>query len=162
MASERTRIALSDDLRAVLDFAGPKRTNRQRAEVLSGAVWRFLVDLDPAEQATLVESWGWQKHTAMDVEMQVWSYKPPTERVPSDEGGSGHVCTDECAASEEAAEARFQGDGVCGHRGPRVGNDGVMTCVLPKGHEGNHMPHESWRQHGWSRLRQEGGATSDG
>lgn len=50
-----------------------------------------------------------------------------------------------------------KGGDECGHRGPRVGNEGVMTCVLPKGHDGNHMPHESWDQHGWSRLLQKGG-----
>lgn len=85
MASERTRVELSDALREMLDFAGPRRTHQEIAEFTSGKVWRFLVDLDPAAQAELIESWGWEKHTALDTEMQVWTYKPP---VSSGEGGT--------------------------------------------------------------------------
>lgn len=41
----------------------------------------------------------------------------------------------------------------CGDRGPRIGSEGAMVCVLPIGHEGQHEGHASWRQYGWPNDR---------
>lgn len=38
---------------------------------------------------------------------------------------------------------------LCNDRGPRVGAEGTMHCVLAKGHKGYHQGDLSWRQPGW-------------
>lgn len=35
-------------------------------------------------------------------------------------------------------------NGECWSRGPRIGGAGVPLCILPDGHLGRHMAHESW------------------
>lgn len=36
------------------------------------------------------------------------------------------------------------GQTLCHSNGPRIGGEGTPFCVLPKMHEGNHVPDESW------------------
>ena len=55
----------------------------------------------------------------------------------------------------EATAVRLAADGLavavvdldeaaCANRGPRIGSDGVPLCARLRGHDGPHMPHESW------------------